>query len=101
VYQIMISEKQQEKYCARVWKETNRLEGIIEISVLAQSSGRTARRHPDQAPICCRGHPPGERACGSAGGAINHAKREWQFEGAAVCDGYDPEANVFQVRQRA
>jgi predicted enzyme related to lactoylglutathione lyase len=33
------------------------------------------------------------------GGAINAAQREWEFEGAKVCDGYDPEGNVFQLRQ--
>jgi len=39
-----------------------------------------------------------DRAAG-LGGAINAAKREWEFEGAKVCDGHDPEGNVFQVRQ--
>ncbi len=33
------------------------------------------------------------------GGAINSAEREWEFESAKVCDGYDPEGNVFQLRQ--
>jgi predicted enzyme related to lactoylglutathione lyase len=33
------------------------------------------------------------------GGAINAAEREWEFEGAKVCDGYDPEGNVFRLRQ--
>jgi predicted enzyme related to lactoylglutathione lyase len=33
------------------------------------------------------------------GGALNAAEREWEFEGAKVCDGHDPEGNVFQVRQ--
>jgi predicted enzyme related to lactoylglutathione lyase len=33
------------------------------------------------------------------GGAMNAAEREWEFEGARVCDGYDPEGNVFQLRQ--
>jgi hypothetical protein len=27
------------------------------------------------------------------------AEGEWEFEGAKVCDGYDPEGNVFQLRQ--
>ena len=31
------------------------------------------------------------------GGAVN--EREWEFEGAKVCDGHDPEGNVFQLRQ--
>jgi predicted enzyme related to lactoylglutathione lyase len=33
------------------------------------------------------------------GGAMNAAEREWEFEGVKVCDGYDPEGNVFQLRQ--
>ena len=33
------------------------------------------------------------------GGAVNAAEREWEFEGAKVCDGYDPEGNVFQLWQ--
>jgi predicted enzyme related to lactoylglutathione lyase len=34
------------------------------------------------------------------GGSLNLQEREWQFQGATVCDGYDPEGNVFQLRQR-
>jgi len=33
------------------------------------------------------------------GGAINTVEREWEFEGARVCDGHDPEGNIFQIRQ--
>lgn len=33
------------------------------------------------------------------GGSLNPVEREWEFEGAKVCDGNDPEGNVFQVRQ--
>lgn len=33
------------------------------------------------------------------GGAMNAVEREWEFEGAKVCDGHDPEGNIFQVRQ--
>jgi predicted enzyme related to lactoylglutathione lyase len=32
------------------------------------------------------------------GGAVNGEEREWNFEGARVCDGHDPEGNVFQLR---
>ncbi|MBR0775160.1 hypothetical protein JQ625_09980 [Bradyrhizobium diazoefficiens] len=32
------------------------------------------------------------------GGAVDAASREWEFEGEAVCDGHDPEGNVFQLR---
>jgi hypothetical protein len=35
------------------------------------------------------------------GGALNEAEKEWRFHGWRVCDGLDPEANVFQVRERA
>jgi predicted enzyme related to lactoylglutathione lyase len=33
------------------------------------------------------------------GGAVNAVEREWEFGGAKVCDGHDPEGNVFQLRQ--
>ena len=33
------------------------------------------------------------------GGILDAVEREWEFEGARVCDGHDPEGNVFQVRQ--
>ena len=33
------------------------------------------------------------------GGAVNAVEREWDFQGARVCDGHDPEGNVFQLRQ--
>jgi predicted enzyme related to lactoylglutathione lyase len=39
-----------------------------------------------------------ERAA-QLGGAVNPAEREWEFQGAKVCDGHDPEGNVFQLRQ--
>ena len=29
---------------------------------------------------------------------MNAVEREWEFEGAKVCDGCDPEGNVFQIR---
>ena len=32
-------------------------------------------------------------------GAMNAVEREWEFEGAEVCDGHDPEGNIFQLRQ--
>jgi len=34
------------------------------------------------------------------GGALNGAGREWSFDGATVCDGCDPEGNVYQLRQK-
>jgi predicted enzyme related to lactoylglutathione lyase len=33
------------------------------------------------------------------GGELNGPEREWQFEGDRVCDGHDPEGNVFQLRE--
>ena len=35
----------------------------------------------------------------SLGGALNPSEREWRFEGGRVCDGYDPEGNVLQLRE--
>ena len=32
------------------------------------------------------------------GGSVNPVEHEWLFEGAKVCDGHDPEGNVFQLR---
>lgn len=34
------------------------------------------------------------------GGALNPPEREWQLGDLRVCDGHDPEGNVFQVRQQ-
>jgi predicted enzyme related to lactoylglutathione lyase len=35
------------------------------------------------------------------GGQLNPAEREWRFQQATVCDGHDPEGNVFQLREMA
>jgi predicted enzyme related to lactoylglutathione lyase len=35
------------------------------------------------------------------GGQLNPSSQEWEFEGARVCDGHDPEGNVFQLRHAA
>jgi predicted enzyme related to lactoylglutathione lyase len=32
------------------------------------------------------------------GGVVDPTGREWEFDGAKVCDGHDPEGNVFQLR---
>lgn len=32
------------------------------------------------------------------GGVVNHSDKEWMFRGYRVCDGYDPEGNIFQLR---
>ena len=40
------------------------------------------------------------RAAASAlGGQVGPSQREWQAGGIRACDGYDPEGNVFQLRQ--
>jgi predicted enzyme related to lactoylglutathione lyase len=33
------------------------------------------------------------------GGELNSMEKEWSFQGYRVCDGHDPEGNVFQVRE--
>jgi predicted enzyme related to lactoylglutathione lyase len=33
------------------------------------------------------------------GGTLNAVEREWTFQGVKVCDGHDPEGNVFQLRE--
>jgi hypothetical protein len=35
------------------------------------------------------------------GGELDPVGREWQFQGGLVCDGHDPEGNVFQLREIA
>ena len=35
------------------------------------------------------------------GGRLHPADREWQAGAVRVCDGHDPEGNVFQLRQTA
>jgi predicted enzyme related to lactoylglutathione lyase len=35
------------------------------------------------------------------GGNVNPKAKEWQARGFRACDGYDPEGNVFQVRENA
>ncbi len=34
------------------------------------------------------------------GGGIDPAEREWTFQGRRVCDGYEPEGNVVQLREK-
>jgi hypothetical protein len=34
------------------------------------------------------------------GGAVKSVDDEWRFHDSIVCDGHDPEGNIFQVRQR-
>jgi predicted enzyme related to lactoylglutathione lyase len=33
------------------------------------------------------------------GGCVYASDREWQYEGTTVCDGWDPDGNVFQLLQ--
>lgn len=40
-------------------------------------------------------------AAAALGGGLNPPENEWEFRGARVCDGHDPEGNVIQVHARA
>lgn len=40
-------------------------------------------------------------AAAAPGGQVDGAKRECRFQAFTVCDGHDPEGNVFQLRQVA
>jgi len=33
------------------------------------------------------------------GGEVYGVKHEWQYDGTTICDGYDPDGNVFQLWQ--
>lgn len=39
------------------------------------------------------------RAAADFGGELFGVEREWTFDGTTVCDGCDPEGNVYQLRQ--
>jgi predicted enzyme related to lactoylglutathione lyase len=41
----------------------------------------------------------GRVAARENGGELNPPEREWSFQGHMVCDGVDPEGNVFQLRE--
>jgi predicted enzyme related to lactoylglutathione lyase len=45
--------------------------------------------------------PAARAVAQSLGGELNPEEAEWEFQGSRVCDGHDPEGNVFQVRQHA
>jgi predicted enzyme related to lactoylglutathione lyase len=45
--------------------------------------------------------PAARAAAQRLGGELNPVEAEWEFQGSRVCDGHDPEGNVFQVRQHA
>ena len=38
-------------------------------------------------------------AAAALGGKVYGADREWQYDGTTICDGYDPDGNVFQLWQ--
>ncbi len=40
------------------------------------------------------------RAAARLGGGLNPADRVWVYQGFNICDGYDPEGNVVQFRER-
>jgi predicted enzyme related to lactoylglutathione lyase len=37
---------------------------------------------------------------GELRGGVNAAGHEWRFQDCTVCDGFDPEGNIFQLRRR-
>lgn len=39
------------------------------------------------------------QAAAQLGGCVYNADREWEYEGTIVCDGWDPDGNVFQLFQ--
>lgn len=41
------------------------------------------------------------RQAPALGGQVGPEKKEWEARGFRACDGYDPEGNVFQIRQDA
>jgi len=43
--------------------------------------------------------PEARSAASRLGGQVNSSQREWEARGFRACDGYDPEGNVFQLRQ--
>lgn len=63
----------------------------------------TARRRtetPIKPVFVVRSIAASREAAVELGGELNAREREWRFEGARVCDGQDPEGNVFQLRER-
>lgn len=40
-------------------------------------------------------------AASRLGGQLNPPERQWMFQQTTVCDGHDPEGNVFQLRESA
>jgi len=39
------------------------------------------------------------RPCDELGGAMGALEREREFEGVKVCDGHDPDGNIFELRR--
>jgi predicted enzyme related to lactoylglutathione lyase len=39
-------------------------------------------------------------AAAQLGGAVYSPDKEWSYEGSTICDGYDPDGNVFQLFMR-
>jgi len=44
-------------------------------------------------------HAEARAAASRLGGQLNPSQKEWEARGFRACDGYDPEGNVFQLRQ--
>src|SRR4030095_15939237 len=41
------------------------------------------------------------QAAAPLGGCVYDGAHEWEYEGSSVCDGWDPDGNVFQIFQPA
>jgi len=73
----------------------------IAASVLISSPPRRREETPIKLVFAVSSLAASRAAAQRLGGELNAAEREWEFQGARVCDGLDPEGNVFQVRQYA
>ncbi len=47
------------------------------------------------------GMAPARERVAALGGQMNPPEREWVWHGRTVCDGHDPEGNVFQLGEAA
>ena len=43
--------------------------------------------------------PRSRQTAAELGGLVYGAEREWKYDGDIICDGYDPDGNVFQLFQ--
>ena len=66
----------------------------------SNSDGNSARQHNTLKPVYFIADISAARdAAARLGGKISAKEKEWDFQGTLVCDGVDPEGNIFQLRQ--